>query len=296
MANVSICIPTFNRKDYLAQTLDSVYAQTYPDYKVFVVDDGSTDGTADMIRNAGYKNLTYHWQANAGDAAARNKLIELAQGQFIVFLDSDDLLTRDAVERMIRVMEKEGGQVVVYGSYIRIDQDGNACGRCKRKLYSGYITKHLFEDIIVHSCGSMFPTRLLRSEGGFDTALPVCSDYDLWLRLSLKTKFIALPDPTFKRRRHGGNLSEASSKNKLTELGVLRRFYNELGDRDVIPETLAKRRFSREEYRVGKSALQEHNLQLARCHFRQSFREHPNVKALLMWMFLSLKQKSLAAP
>ncbi len=68
MPKVSICIPTYNRKGFLKETLASVFAQTYKDYEVVVVDDGSTDGTGEMIKKAAYSNLRYYWQQNAGDA------------------------------------------------------------------------------------------------------------------------------------------------------------------------------------------------------------------------------------
>ena len=219
-SKLSICVPTFNRKDYLKQTLNSIYAQTYKGYEVIVVDDGSTDGTEEMIKTADYA-VRYYWQENRGEAVSRNRLIELARGRFITFLDSDDLLMPDAIERMMNVMEAESGEVVVYGPYLRIDEYGNICGRCKRKLYSGHVTKYLFQDVFIHSCGSMFSKKALEEVGGFEESLPLCADYDLWLRLSLKYRFMALPDPTFKRRRHSTNLSKPSSENKIVELQIL---------------------------------------------------------------------------
>lgn len=288
---VSICIPTYNRKDYLAETLKSVYAQTYKDYEIIVVDDGSTDGTEEMVKNGKYGNLRYCRQENAGDAAARNRLIDLAQAELITFIDSDDLLMPDAVERMVKAMEAESGEVVVYGPYLRIDRYGNVFGRCSRKLAGGFITTQLFENILVHSCGSMFPKKILQQAGGFDQSLKVCSDYDLWLRLSLKYRFIALQQPIFKRRRHTGNLSRISAENQIRELEVLERFYYEKGGKDAIPEKVAMRRLSQEHYRAGKYLLKEKNISQAVQYFRTSFERYPGPKALLMWGFSSLKQK-----
>ena len=279
---VSICIPTYNRKDYLRETLDSVLAQTYKDYEIVIVDDGSTDGTEDMIKELGVP-VTYYWQENCGDAAARNKLIELAQGQYISFIDSDDLLLPDAIERMIKVIEAETEDVIVYGSYFRIDQNGKVFGRCKRKLYSGNITKHLFQTIFVHCCGSMFPKKLLDASEVFDTSLKVCSDYDLWLRLSMRYRFIALADPTFKRRRHPTNLAIASFKNCLTEFRVLERFYYEKGGSEFVPQKIAMKVLSKEGCRAGRCAIKERLYDQACQVLSQSFRRHPNVKSLLRW-------------
>ncbi|MFH1369907.1 MAG: glycosyltransferase [Planctomycetota bacterium] len=290
MANVSICIPTYNRKRYLEEAVQSCFAQTYKDYEVVIVDDGSADGTEEMIKNYGRK-VRYYWQENAGDAAARNKLIELAKGQYVTFLDSDDLLVPDALERMVMAAESESEPVVVYGPYIRIDEHGNVTGRCKRKLRTGFITRYLFEDILVHSCGSMFPARLLRSEGGFDTSLPVCSDYDLWLRLSTKYRFIALKEPTFKRRRHSANFSVASAVNRIKELDVLRCFYYEKGGSSAVPRRVAMRRLSREAYRVAKCAVAEGNSRIAREYLHKSLEFRTGLRPLVLLSAMLLKQK-----
>ncbi len=279
---VSICVPTYNRKDYLKETLDSILAQTYKDYEIVIVDDGSTDGTEDMIKQLGVP-VTYHWQENGGDAAARNKLIELASGQYISFIDSDDLLFPDAIERLVEVMETETEDVVAYGSYVRIDQDGKVYGKCKRKLYSGNITKHLFQTIIVHSCGSMFPKKILENTVAFDTSLKVCSDYDLWLFLSTKCRFVALPNPTFKRRRHLGNLSNVSFENCLTEFRVLERFYYKKGGSSAVPAQIAMKVLSKGGFKTGRCAIREGLYGQASQLLWQSFRRHSNLRSLIHW-------------
>ena len=279
---VSICVPTYNRKKYLKETLESILAQTYKNYEIIVVDDGSTDGTEDMIKQLGVP-ITYHWQENGGDAAARNKLIELAHGKYISFIDSDDLLFPDAIERLVKTVETEAEDVVAYGSYVRIDQDGNVYGKCKRKLYSGNITNHLFQTVIVHSCGSMFPRKMLQDAVNFDTSLKVCSDYDLWLSLSTKYRFVALPCPTFKRRRHPDNLSIVSFKNCLTEFKVLERFYYERDGNKVVPPKIALKVLSKGGFKTGRCAFKEGSYDQATQLLGQSFRRRPNLKSLFYW-------------
>ncbi len=265
------------------ETLDSVFSQTYKDYEIVIVDDGSTDGTEEMIKKCG-KTIRYYWQKNAGEAATKNKLVELSNGKFITFIDSDDLLMPDAVERMVNVIESQPDEVIVYGPYIRIDENGKNIGRCERKLHNGFVTRYLFGNIFVHSCGSMYSKKIFLELGGRDESLKVCSDYEFWLRASLKYRFITLPEPTFKRRRHLSNLSSISSKNLLTELQVLERFYYEKGGSAVIPKRFAMRRLSQEEYRVGKNAARENNYDLAITYFRKSFLRYFNFKSLLRWV------------
>ncbi|MBN2466714.1 MAG: glycosyltransferase [Deltaproteobacteria bacterium] len=280
---VSVCIPTFNRKEYLRETLESVVSQSYQDFEIVVVDDGSTDGTEEMLRDLEIP-IRYAWQHNAGDAAARNRLIEHARGDYIAFIDSDDLLLPGALEQMVETGTHQNHDVIVYGTYLAINERGEVTRRSKRKLHSGYVTTFLFQDIFIHSCGTLLPARIVKGKAAFDTTLRVCSDYDLWLRLSLQYPFVALSDPTFKRRRHSKNLSSPSFANQVVELEVLQTFYYEKGGRNVIPRSVAMKRLSREEHRVGRCAFKEGNYQEAADYFFRAFRRRPTVKSLLFWI------------
>ena len=190
----------------------------------------------------------------------------------------------DAIERMVNAMEADTEDVIIYGSYYRIDQAGRIYGKCKRKLHSGIITKHLFETILVHACGSMFPKKILTEPVAFNTSLKVCSDYDLWLTLSLNYRFIALGDPTFKRRRHLNNLSNSSFENCLTEFQVLENFYYEKGGKEVISEKTAMKVFSKEKRRIGRCAIKEGLHDRSIRFLSQSFRQHRNLKSLIFWI------------
>lgn len=262
MPAVSICVRTYNRKAYLRKTLESIRDQTYQNYEIVIVDDGSTDGTEEMIRQLPYK-LTYFWQKNAGVAATANRAIHLAKGKYIASIDSDDLLMPDAIERMVRVMENESEDVIVYGPYLRIDENGVLYGKSKEKLHSGYVTRYLFQRVFIYLSGSMFPKSVLQKVGSYDESLRIGEDYDLWLRLSLKYRFIALPEPTFKRRRHRTNVSRQSFENCLTELNMIEQFYYKKGGYKKIPTDIALRSFSRRLYRTGKCALRERRFKAA---------------------------------
>ncbi|HBG27355.1 MAG: hypothetical protein A2Y10_18810 [Planctomycetes bacterium GWF2_41_51] len=288
MPTVSVCIPTYNREHLLKETLDSVFAQTYKDFEVVIVDDGSTDGTKQMLEKSGY-NVRYHWQENMGDAAARNKLIELAQGKYISFLDSDDILYPDALERMTAAIPGNGEDVIIYGPYTAIDESGRVLLRKKKKLYNGRITQHLFGNILIHSCGSLFPKRILEQAGGFDTAFAVCSDYDLWLRLSVKYDFIAIEQPVFKRRRHHGNISKPSFQNRNIEYKILERFYIEGGGKDLVPSEMAMKRLSKEQYRAARSAIIESKRKTALNYLEGSLEKHFYLKSFVWLMIAQLR-------
>jgi glycosyltransferase involved in cell wall biosynthesis len=280
---VSVLIPTYNRKVYLRETLESVFAQTYKDYEVVVVDDGSTDGTTEMIKNAGY-NVRYYWTDHKGQPAARNRLIKLAQGEYITFLDSDDLLFPDAVERLMGVMDAYGPDVFAYGSYIGVDEDGNEVRTKQRKLPSGNIVADLFEFIYVKSCGTMCAKRIYEQEGGFDASLRRCAVYKFLLMLSLRYKFIPVDGPMYKKRRHKDNLADRSFAGRNIELEVLENFYFNGGGKEVIPRQMAMKRLSQEGYRAGRYAIREGMYEEARRLLSQSFRRHPNIKSLIHWI------------
>jgi len=280
---VSICIPTYNRKDYLKEALESVFAQTYKDYEVVIVDDGSTDGTEEMIKNAGY-DVRYYWVNHKGQSAARNKLIELAQGRYITFLDSDDLLFPDIVERLVDIIDSYGPNVFAYGSYIGIDEKGNDVRKKRLKLPSGNIVTELFEFICVPSCGTLCAKKIYEEAGGFDTSLRRCAMYKLQLQLSLKYDFVPVKGkgPTYKKRRHRGNPDRSFANCKI-ELDMLEDFYFNGGGEEIIPRHRAMKRLSKESYRVGRCALREGMYDEAYQFLSQSLRRYPNFKSLMHW-------------
>ncbi len=284
MPKVSICIPTYNRKHYLKEALNSVFAQTYKDYEVVIVDDGSTDGTDKMIKDNGF-NVRYYWIDKIGQSVARNKLIEIALGKYITFLDSDDLLFPDAVQKLMEAIDSYGSDVFVYGSYIGVDENGNDLKRKQRALPSGNITKDLFEFIYVKTCGTLCTRKIYEEAGGFDTSIRRCAMYKLLLQLSLKYKFTPVQGPTFKKRRHADN-PDRSFANRKIELDVLEDFYFNGGGKEVIPKRRAMKRLSKEGYRVGRCALEEGLKEEACKYLRQSYRRYPNVKALICWIRL----------
>jgi glycosyltransferase involved in cell wall biosynthesis len=279
---VSVCIPTYNRRDYLKETLQSVFAQTYKDYEVVIVDDGSTDSTEEMIIGTGYP-VKYYWVNHMGQYAARNKLIELARGEYITFVDSDDLLFPDTIERLMNVIEANGPNVIAYGAHVGIDEKGRYVKRKQRLLPSGNITAELFEFIYVHSCGMMCAKKLHEEVGGFDASLRCCAFYKLLLKMSVKCKFIPVEGPTFKRRRHKDNVSVRSFANRNTEFDVLEDFYFNGGGKELIPRSRAMKRLSQEGYRAGRCAIKEGMYEQARRLLSQSFRRYPNIKSLVHW-------------
>jgi glycosyltransferase involved in cell wall biosynthesis len=280
---VSVCIPTYNSKDYLREAINSVFAQTYKEYEVVVLDDGSTDGTGEMVKDL-HHVIRYFRTEHIGQYPARNKLVELAKGRYVTFLDADDLLFPDALERLYYVIESHGPNVFAYGSHVGINEAGKEIRTRHHKLPSGFITADLFERIHVHSCGTLCHRRLFEEAGGFDTSLNRCAAYKLFLKLSLNHEFIAVEGPVFKRRRHSGNIADRSFIGRKIEFEVLEEFYFKGGGRDVIPHNRAMKRLSQEAYRAGCAADRENLPEQARKYLYLSLRLNLNLKSLAYWI------------
>ena len=118
MPTVSVIIPAYNRADLIGETLESVFAQTYRDYEIIVVDDGSTDNTKEVLASlAAAGKLRYTYQENAGLPAARNTGIRLAVGKYVAFLDSDDLFAPDKLEKQVAVFEANLDAMLVHSGF-----------------------------------------------------------------------------------------------------------------------------------------------------------------------------------
>lgn len=214
---VTIGVSAYNRKDLLRLSLKSLLAQTYKNCQIIVVDDGSSDGTGQMMQLE-FPEIKYIYQENAGDAAAKNHAARAGDGEYIVFNDSDDLFLPDTVEKLVAALP-ENGSGCSYGTYQTIDADGNLLPTKKKTDHfpSGIITGDLLRHIVVNNCGTLIPRKLFLEKGGFNTALRVSYDYDFFLRISPECEFFALQEPVFLRRRHGNNLSAGSyDKLKIT--------------------------------------------------------------------------------
>ncbi len=217
-------IPTFNRRELLLEALASVEAQTLRPAEVIVVDDGSSDGTREMLESMGGR-VRPLFQSNAGAAAARNRGIEAAKGDWIAFLDSDDWWEPSKLAKQVEARRRMPAARVVYVDSRAVDLAKRPIARPPRRLYEGEVTKPLFLHTFVHTPAVLAETRLLRDLRGFDPGLRVAEDYDLWLRASLVTPFALVPEPLFVRRVHEQSLAHAPNpRNGDDKCLVLERF------------------------------------------------------------------------
>jgi glycosyltransferase involved in cell wall biosynthesis len=205
VALVSIVMPCYNNEAFVKEAIDSALNQTYPHVEIIIIDDGSKDGSVDIIRSFGDRIL---WESglNQGAPTARNRGIALAQGKYIKFLDADDILLPDCIERQVIDASELpiDRQAIVYGDALRIDRQGNPLPSYASQPRQATVDR--IEHILAHcpltSC-PLHQKAYLEAIGGFDPTLTRGQEHDLHLRLVLSgVEFVHYAHPAYQYREY----------------------------------------------------------------------------------------------
>jgi len=205
----SVIIPTFNRAAFLAEAIDSVLAQTEKDFELIVVDDGSTDQTSELVAAYG-KQIHYLFQPNAGVSAARNFGIRHAKGRFITFLDSDDLWLPKKLSRQIEWMAVHPDIMLCYTDEIWIRRGVRVNQKKIHAKAGGWIYPLCLPRCLISPSAVLMRRELFDAAGLFDEQLPICEDYDLWLRVASRFEVGFIPEPLIVKR--GGHADQLSHR------------------------------------------------------------------------------------
>jgi glycosyltransferase involved in cell wall biosynthesis len=233
---VSVVIPTFRHEGVIEETLNSVFAQTFRDFEVIVVNDGSPDGPAERLQpwiEAG--KIRYHEQANAGQSAARNAGLQLARGEFIALLDDDDLWPADKLEWQVERLGSQPHVAVTYG-FARGFGNNQAFRNPEKAGDSGQLKDVLLRRNVIMSPGqALVRARDLAAIGGFDEAIRGADDWDLWLRLADRGAYDYVDRCALHYRVHAKNASGDSRYMFRALIGVLHKHlgYTPLSRRGV---------------------------------------------------------------
>ncbi len=209
MCSVSIIIPTFNRRECLRRALNSVYQQHFSDFEVIVVDDGSSDGTEQMIRTH-YPQLIYMYQDNSGVSSARNTGLHHARSEWIAFLDSDDEWLAEKLQRQMQLLEQNPVAKVCHSEEIWIRNGVRVNQMKKHAKTGGWIFQQCLPLCAMSPSSILIHRSVFDEVGEFDTDLPACEDYDLWLRISAKYPVLYIEQPLIKK--YGGHDDQLSRK------------------------------------------------------------------------------------
>lgn len=200
---VSVVIPTYNRAHLIREALDSVFFQTYGNYEVILVDDGSEDGTDKIISCEYAGRLNYISQENRGISGARNRGIEEAKGKYIAFLDSDDKWLPRKLELQAAYMEAHPETGLLATKLLRygldVEREREICPPSFPAGFQELLTGKNF----VPTTTVMLRRDILEKSGVFDPALPVAEDWDLWLRIARIAPIAMLDEVLAEHRDHG---------------------------------------------------------------------------------------------
>jgi glycosyltransferase involved in cell wall biosynthesis len=218
---VSVILPAYNTSEFISESITSVLSQTYHDFELIVIDDGSDDTTSTIV-NAFVVNhkttIKYYYQDNSGrPACARNKGIMLARGEWIAFLDSDDYWIKDHLQRLINRAEMDDEVALVYGSKIWVDRNGKEWPKEFQPNYEmpeGWIFSDMFMNNLMNTSSVLVKRQKLLDVGLFNESqsLRIAEDYDLFLKISAISKVACLPELKYYYRRHDANTTLDNTK------------------------------------------------------------------------------------
>lgn len=208
---VTVIIPCYNREEFIAATLNSVLAQTWPNIELIAVDDGCSDGSRKVMESYG-QHLTileHPCRANRGQSAAINLGLQHSSGDYLAILDSDDLFAPDKIEKQVRFLEENPEFGLVYANCISIDENGNDL---YRMYYPGHSPPVGPEQVLEDCCynvpsNSLFRRSVFEQAGFLDETLRSAQDHDFAIRIAEVTRIGYLDECLWNYRRHGGSIS-----------------------------------------------------------------------------------------
>jgi glycosyltransferase involved in cell wall biosynthesis len=218
---VAIIIPCFNHGRFLADALKSAFSQTRRADQIVIVNDGSTDNTAEIARQ--FKAADYVLQENRGLAAARNAGLVKSAADFVLFLDSDDVLLSNAIESCLSAFIAQPGAAFVYGGFRLVDASRNLISEIRPAMQRDHYAALLRGNHIAMHGTVMYNANILRSAGGFDVKLRCCEDYDVYLRLASKYPIGIYREISAEYRLHADNMSRNAAMMLRGALFVLGR-------------------------------------------------------------------------
>lgn len=204
---ISLIIPTYNRCSTLKRALDSILQQTVPPDEIIVVDDGSTDGTENMLSRE-FPQVSYIAQVNKGVSAARNRGIQRAQGPWIAFLDSDDTWLPEKLATQVCALKKTPEIKICHTEEIWIRNGIRVNAMNKHKKKGGWIFKHCLPLCAMSPSSIIIHRSVFDDVGLFDESFPACEDYDLWLRITAKYPVLFIEQPSI--NKYGGHDDQLS--------------------------------------------------------------------------------------
>jgi len=270
---VSVIMPAYNAEKYIGDSIQSVLDQTYSNWELLVVDDGSTDKTADVVRQFAARDsrVKYIFQQNGRQAKARNTGIAQSSGTLLAFLDSDDLWLPEKLERQLQTLDATNVDVV-YSNGLVIYEPGATPGSTDFPVVAGTVEGHRMFDLLllmnfIPAQSVVVRSEILRDAGPFDESYSVCEDYELWLKLAAHgAVFHGMTEKLIKYRRH----PTATTHKHSVMFKPMLRLVNQRINTSTLDENKKRQRI-RQLYRDLIAALLEENELAEAREFMQEF-------------------------
>ncbi len=230
MTLISVIIPVFNGQNTIKKTIESVLNQTWKDYELIIINDGSTDSTEEIISSISDSRIKVFNYPNAGPAVTRNRGIAIASGKYISFIDADDLWTPDKLEKQLQKLEENPQAKIAYSWTDYIDEFDNFLYPGSHITANGNVYKQLLlNNFLENGSNPLIDRQVLIEAGGFDESLFAAEDLDLWFKLAIKYEFVAVPYPQILYRVSTNSLSsnfERMEKKSLQVMDIIDRAFS----------------------------------------------------------------------
>ncbi|MBD2579593.1 glycosyltransferase [Oscillatoria sp. FACHB-1406] len=237
MPLISVLISVYNGEKTIRETLESVLAQTFSDFEIVIINDGSTDSTVEAINSLGDSRIHIFSYPNAGLNASRNRAISHAEGEYVSFLDADDLWTPDKLELQLKALQDYPEAAAVYSWTDYIDIESKFLRTGPHHSFQGDVfAKLLLADFIGSGSNPLIRKSAFAEVGDFDTSIKGGQDWDMWVRLARRYPFAVVPSVQILYRQYSTSWSANAQRQ---EQGCLRIIEKALAD---APESVKKLR------------------------------------------------------
>ena len=259
LPTISVVMSVYNAGRYLRESVESVLSQTFRDFEFIIIDDGSSDGSADRLREYGARDprIRLTVRDNKGLTVTLNEGLAQARGEFVARMDCDDACVHDRFEKQLACLRADPSLVCIGGHFELIDDKGRLLTRLRPPSDDQAIQKHLLagHTAICHPAAMMRRDAVTRV-GGYDPYFRTTQDLDLWLRLGEVGRLGNVPEVVLKFRQHGGSISETKRQEQ-------RRFGREACERAWKRRGITDGHFEAEEpWRPGSDRASRHRFAL----------------------------------
>lgn len=198
---ISVYITNHNYDKYLKQSIESVLDQTFQDFELLIIDDGSTDNSREIIEQyRDHPKISIIYQNNKGLNITNNIAMRASNGKYLMRLDADDFLEKEALEKMSSALESDGELGLVFPDYYYVDAEGNRTGIEQRHNFEKEVSLY---DQPAHGACTMIRLQFLKELGGYNESFTCQDGYDLWIKFITHHKVSNINIPLFSYRRHG---------------------------------------------------------------------------------------------